>query len=363
MHEFIAKEETERKSDITIYMYTKNSSDDKDRVTNVLKPRDVVITTNLGARGSDFVTDDTVNKNGGLLVLVTFIPMNDRVEKQAFGRTGRRGASGSCQILINREKMPEWLRPCETDDEAKRLRDSIEMHRLQNTDEVDMMHNKQALFREYCELKKSFVSSSKCDSDDLKIQVELLDETWAKWLQEYEAKIHSSNLDEMVQDLRESIKECSKQANRFDSHNIYHFMKFGAVRLMKGDFEEATLFHDQMILKDPAWSAFAHYNRAYCTMHLKGAGYIRRAIDDLKATLCRMKIHKHVRLFSNSIKANNTCLKSNAKEEITHKTNNRLTNDYVMMECQLLHHIDTHIIKTIEKLERIDTNKIGTFSI
>ena len=53
-------------------MYSENSSDD--HVRNVLKSRDVVITTNLGARGTDFVTDDIVNKNGGLFVLVTFIP-------------------------------------------------------------------------------------------------------------------------------------------------------------------------------------------------------------------------------------------------------------------------------------------------
>ena len=177
--------------------------------------------------------------------------------------------------------MPEWLRACETVDDAERLRDSIEMHRLQRIDEVDMMNNTHALFREYCELKKSFVSSSNCDLDDLKIQIELLDETWAKWLQGYEAKLHRSNLDEMVKDLREIIEECSKQASRFDFDNIYHLMQFGAVRLMKGDFEGATSFYDGVIRKDPAWSAFAHYNRAYCTIHLKGDGYIRRVIDDL----------------------------------------------------------------------------------
>ena len=65
------------------------------RINKELKPEDVVITTNLGARGTDFVTDAIVNQNGGLCVLVTFIPLNDRVEKQAFGRTGRRGVTGS----------------------------------------------------------------------------------------------------------------------------------------------------------------------------------------------------------------------------------------------------------------------------
>ena len=86
----------------------RNSHDDGyngDRMNKELNPGDVVITTNLGARGTDFLTDDAVNKNGGLFVLVTFIPLNDRVEKQAFGRTGRRGATGSCQIIVNAEKQ------------------------------------------------------------------------------------------------------------------------------------------------------------------------------------------------------------------------------------------------------------------
>ena len=54
-------------------------------------------------------------------MLVTFIPLNDRVEKQAFGRTGRRGATGSCQIIVNRRAMPEWARQCESIDKVKRV--------------------------------------------------------------------------------------------------------------------------------------------------------------------------------------------------------------------------------------------------
>ena len=55
----------------TIYLHSKS---DKDRTNKLLEPGDVVVTTNLGARGTDFVTDEVVNKNGGLFVLVTFIP-------------------------------------------------------------------------------------------------------------------------------------------------------------------------------------------------------------------------------------------------------------------------------------------------
>ena len=57
---------------------------------------------------------------------------------------------------------------------------------------------------------------------------------------------------------------------------------------MKKNFEGASKFYDRVISMDPDWSAFAHYNRAYCTIHIKGDGYVRRAIDDLRAALCEI---------------------------------------------------------------------------
>ena len=39
------------------------------------------------------------------------------------------------------------------------------------------------------------------------------------------------------------------------------------------------------------------------------------------------------------------------------ETNSKFTKYYIMMECQLLHHIDTQIHETIKKLETIDTMK------
>ena len=349
IHPMISREDSES----ALYLHTKGDSYDGGCMHKELKPGDVVITTNLGARGTNFVTDDIVNKNGGLFVLVTFIPLNDRVEKQAFGRTGRRGANGSCQIIVHMKAMPERLRSCETVGEAKRLRDSIENHRLNNMTEVNLTRNKQKLFREYCELKNKFVRSNARDLNDTTIQEDILDETWAKWIQNYEAIDPESNHVEMVQELHRISEECSKRAKRFESDNIYHIMKFGAVRLMKGDFEAASKFYDQVIRMDPAWSAFAHYNKAHCTIQMIGDDYIRRAIDDLKATLCKLETHKKSCLFSEILHLN----ASNRRTTGDEQTNRRSTQFYTMMECHLFHHIDTQIIETIEKLERIDTMK------
>ena len=157
------------------------------------------------------------------------------------------------------------------------------------------MRNKQKLFREYCDFKNEFITTNACKSEDksndLKIQ-EILDETWAKWIQSKEGIYHESNSVEMVRELRRILGDCSQRAEEFKSDNIYHILKFGAVRLMKNDFEGASEFYDQVIRIDPAWSAFAHYNRAYCSIQMKGDGFIRRAIDDLKAASSKLETYK-----------------------------------------------------------------------
>ena len=81
--------------------------------------------------------------------------------------------------------MPEWARQCETVEEAKCLRGYIEMHRLKNMTDVNQMRDKQQLFREYCELKMKLNTSNSSDSDDLKIQHDIIDETWAKWIHDF----------------------------------------------------------------------------------------------------------------------------------------------------------------------------------
>ena len=258
-----------------------------------------------------------------------------------------------------REAIPERLRSCETVDEAKRLRDSIEMHRLNNVTEVNVMRNKQQLFQEYCVFKNKFVISNANELSDLHIQKEILDETWAKWIQDFETRAQELNDADLIEELRRNIEECSIRTKRFESDNIFHIMKFGACRMMNGDFKGASKFYDQVIRMDPAWSAFAHYNRAYCTIQMKGDGYIRSAIDDLKATLCQLEIHNKRCLFSE--------IYVNAAYEQKHafnhdcspklKENIKSTQFYTMMENQLFHHIDTEITDTIEKLETIDTRK------
>lgn len=60
----------------------------------------ITIATNAAGRGTDISLSKEVINNGGLHVIFTFFPDNDRIEAQGAGRAGRQGNHGSYRILI-----------------------------------------------------------------------------------------------------------------------------------------------------------------------------------------------------------------------------------------------------------------------
>ena len=91
----------EKKFDETKIINYKDEDDIKeDKLTNI-NCGDIIIATNLAGRGTDIKLNKKILKNGGLHVCVTFLPKNSRVQRQAFGRAGRKGEPGTSQIIIN----------------------------------------------------------------------------------------------------------------------------------------------------------------------------------------------------------------------------------------------------------------------
>lgn len=61
---------------------------------------DIVVATNIAGRGEDFTPSDTVERNGGLHVCISFLPESIRVELQNAGRTCRQGRRGTVQMIL-----------------------------------------------------------------------------------------------------------------------------------------------------------------------------------------------------------------------------------------------------------------------
>ena len=69
---------------------------------------------------------------------------------------------------------------------------------------------------------------------------------------------------------------------------------------MARNFSEAQSFFDKVTQADPAWSSFAHYYKAYCAIEMRGDGYIRVAIKDLKVASEKLETNKAALLLTNT---------------------------------------------------------------
>ncbi|CAD8204793.1 unnamed protein product [Paramecium octaurelia] len=188
-----------KKNKIQSITYT----DDQQELKKVIGPKSVIIATNLAGRGTDLTTNEELERNGGLHVIMSFLPRNIRIQLQGFGRTARQGKLGTAELIVNftenlfvggltqLKTIQDALEYYSTSQKKQSknylevlvfFRDLNEQY-YSNEIELDMkkLLNEDKCFNKFCQLAKS-----KVKQQENRAAFQILEEKWGLYLEQFQ---------------------------------------------------------------------------------------------------------------------------------------------------------------------------------
>ncbi len=182
-------------------------------VKEMMNPGDLILATKLAGRGTDLKISEELKLNGGLHVIITFVPNNKREDDQFTGRTAREGLPGTTQTVIQRVRGNY---------ENKSIYEMISQNEATIIDKYLKKQKKyddvrRELFQRYCKMRNTLKDEEKDESfflgekqkvakqdsslyrkserKNLQIfKLKALDEEWGLWL----ARVKSSNCEKLI---------------------------------------------------------------------------------------------------------------------------------------------------------------------
>ncbi|KAJ8342066.1 hypothetical protein SKAU_G00319940 [Synaphobranchus kaupii] len=329
-----------------VIIYTRSDTNSLGALSRKLNPGDVVLATNLAGRGTNIKVTKEVNENGGLFVILSFLSENERVERQAFGRTARKGNPGSAQIIMSIDHLQECYRTVYSMEEAKNMRDSLAVEKIQDMqNDIDEMKLREDLFSEYCKTLREIYKST--EEDEQKAIVAIMNEFWGIWLLTKTEEIDQLKRKELQKSLRADLAWAKKQteSQNSPSSSIYHYVKFGNIAMKDKKWDvSARLFH-KAFQQDASWAAIALYNHSYCIIKQQSGDYLTKAKDDLK------KAQDSLKYFSEECMAGLSFIKMSLPKSAKGKTSS-LEKQFTT-KCNMLSYLNKNMSDAIKKLDEI----------
>ena len=245
------------------------SEENQDNINEILNPKYVIIATNLAGRGTDIKLSKELEESGGLHVIVSFLPLNQRVEDQNYGRAGRNGKKGSYSLIFT--YFAERFNPLLTVDSIKRQREEDERKAFDNFKgkvEKDML-NEESLFKIQCNFRKELEDKKNNGMNIYLADLIKEDEEYA-W-----SKIINSNdtFEEKKKKLEKLIENSTKIINPLIKIKYY-------IKNIE-EFKEEQIFEEEKFYSWPLKIEYASHLAIQKEID-KALSFYESAIEDLK---------------------------------------------------------------------------------
>ncbi|CAF4306112.1 unnamed protein product [Didymodactylos carnosus] len=245
----------------------------------------------LYTRSTDIGTTRQIEENGDLHVLVTFLPLNTRVEHQAFGRTSQQGIRGTAQLIIRGSS--DSTNKNNNMGKLKQERDEHEKQDISRakTIELKRIKMKDSLFEQYCDLRQTLR-----ERENNTYKLDCVEELWGFWLKNMFAnKDESDNHNETSFD-EKFAQFRSKIINDYRSNDLfqnpfYLILKANEYIFERKNYDDASHFLRDAIKIDPIFTVNARYNLAYAlikqenTNKTQAKGELDEALKIIEETL------------------------------------------------------------------------------
>ena len=269
-----------------IKLYTMNNMNQEKKVEKIL-PGDIIIATNLAGRGTDIQTK-AIEATGGLHVILTFMPNNQRVEDQAFGRTARQGKRGTGQMILNLMSLISFNK-MNNPNEVKKQRDEIESQQLAEfqNNELKMIVKKDELFKKFCnflnnEIRrdirekngtwkriKDYISTTPTPTVYETNLLAAIEEQWAVFLHKIDEKIISiEKSEEKFDELIKRIWDDYQNSNVI-KNSYYNIIIGNDLIVNEKDPNKAVLSYEKAVKSQKDFYGAAHVGLAWCSILMK----------------------------------------------------------------------------------------------
>ena len=281
--------------DDDIILYTRSDTDEKDNIIKQKNKR-IFLSTNFGGRGTDLQTNENEERNGGLHVILTDMPSNYRVLKQAFGRTSREGKKGTGQMILKNTigyNSYSELMDDMNQTESKRIK-KIES-------KLKLILFKDRLFEEFCKCINGINYNSYLPDD--------INERWAYFLDENLTYSTSENFNEkeILDNFKKFVEKITKilcKKNEYEKFTNPFFKMQEGLRL-HGDYSLELL--DYLRIDDDKKRFYFGQPYISCIVDIINAKSYNKEffdiiLDKLKDSKERIKllIEKSIKPFLNS---------------------------------------------------------------